>query len=161
MSVMTIKQCPSRICRDSDTEYDPSRSLFTLYPQDDHRLIYQKYRSDAGLSAEKKSYAGYFVNLHKLGKSTNKLQVQYTDSQSIVNTEQIADSTSLVFDSRFESGNLFAAFRIKEKEYDLVLQNDINSRGNTQWFFFSVRNTRKGDIVKFNLVNLVKVMLLT
>ena len=43
-----------------------------------------------------------------------------------------------------------------QSEYDLILQNDINSKGNTQWFFFSVANTRKGQTVKFNIVNLVK-----
>ncbi|EAS06330.2 zinc carboxypeptidase family protein (macronuclear) [Tetrahymena thermophila SB210] len=62
----------------------------------------------------------------------------------------------LKFDSNFESGNLFAAFKISEKEYDLVLQNDINSKGNTQWFFFSVRNMIKNQMVKFNIVNFLK-----
>lgn len=42
------------------------------------------------------------------------------------------------------------------KEYVLVLQNDINTVGNTQWFFFSVSNMKKGQSVKFNLVNMVK-----
>jgi len=28
--------------------------------------------------------------------------------------------------------------KINENEYDLVLQNDINSKGYTQWFYFSV-----------------------
>ena len=65
------------------------------------------------------------------------------------------DPKSLVFDSAFESGNLFAAFRVKENEYDLILQNDINTKGNTQWFFFSVGNTVKNTVVKFNIVNLV------
>lgn len=41
-----------------------------------------------------------------------------------------ADST-LVFESRFESGNLQLAHKQSESEYDLVLQNDINSKGHT------------------------------
>lgn len=51
----------------------------------------------------------------------------------------------LTFDSNFESGNLFVVFRtgilaysIEKYKYDLVLNNDINSKGSTQWFFFSV-----------------------
>lgn len=45
---------------------------------------------------------------------------------------------------------------MNEAEYDLVLQNDINTNGNTQWFFFRIGNTRKGQRVKFNLLNLAK-----
>ena len=41
-------------------------------------------------------------------------------------------------------------------EYDLILQNDINTKGNTQWFFFSVKNVPKNTVVKFNLVNMSK-----
>ncbi|KAL4501729.1 hypothetical protein ABPG72_018780 [Tetrahymena utriculariae] len=81
-------------------------------------------------------------------------------SQQLPQTIQRQKSNSkpgdLKFDSNFESGNLFAAFKISEKEYDLVLQNDINSKGNTQWFFFSVRNMIKNQMVKFNLVNFLK-----
>ena len=41
-------------------------------------------------------------------------------------------------------------------EYDLILSPDVNTRGHTQWFYFSVSNTRRGVPVKFNVVNLVK-----
>ena len=41
------------------------------------------------------------------------------------------DDKTLVFESRFESGNLLAAIKVSENEYDLVLQNDINTNGNT------------------------------
>jgi hypothetical protein len=37
--------------------------------------------------------------------------------------------SSLIFDSRFESGNLAAVIRVSEREYDLVLQNDVNTQG--------------------------------
>ncbi len=33
------------------------------------------------------------------------------------------------FDSLFESGNLAAAIEISENEYDLILQNDVNTQG--------------------------------
>ena len=36
------------------------------------------------------------------------------------------------------------------------MQNDINSKGHTQWFFFRVRNTHKGASVKFNILNYSK-----
>ena len=63
---------------------------------------------------------------------------------------------TLIFESRFETGNLLAAMKISNGEYDLVLQNDINTNGHTQWFFFRVSNTFKGQTVKFNILNLAK-----
>lgn len=66
------------------------------------------------------------------------------------------EDLTLVFESRFESGNLWMAFKVSEQEYDLVLQNDVNTRGHTQWFYFRVLNTRKDLNVKFNIINLCK-----
>lgn len=63
------------------------------------------------------------------------MNVEYSKSSTI--------SNELKFDSNFESGNLFSAYKINDYEYDLILQNDINTKGNTQWFFFSVSSTKK------------------
>lgn len=52
------------------------------------------------------------------------------------------DST-LVFESRFETGNLRRAIQVYEFEYDLILKPDVNTKGHTQWYYFSVR-TRGG-----------------
>ena len=41
------------------------------------------------------------------------------------------DDKTLVFESRFETGNLLAAMKVSDNEYDLVLQNDINTNGHT------------------------------
>ena len=43
-----------------------------------------------------------------------------------------------------------------DNEYDLVLRPDINTKGHTQWFYFSVANTQRGKPVKFNILNLMK-----
>lgn len=53
------------------------------------------------------------------------------------------DDRTLVFESRFESGNLRRAVQVYEYEYDLILKPDVNTRGHTQWFYFSVANTRR------------------
>lgn len=53
------------------------------------------------------------------------------------------DDRTLVFESRFESGNLRRAVQVYEHEYDLILKPDVNTRGHTQWFYFSVSNTRR------------------
>lgn len=41
-------------------------------------------------------------------------------------------------------------------EYDLILKPDINTSGHTQWFYFCVQNTRRGQKYKFNIINLLK-----
>jgi hypothetical protein len=49
---------------------------------------------------------------------------------------------TLVFESRFESGNLRRAVRVGPSEYDLELSPDFNTRGHTQWYFFAIEVTR-------------------
>ena len=66
------------------------------------------------------------------------------------------DDCTLVFESRFESGNLRRAVQVYEFEYDLILKPDYNTRGNTQWYYFSVENTRAGKLYRFNLINMMK-----
>ena len=34
------------------------------------------------------------------------------------------------------------------------MQNDINTKGNNQWFFFNCKNVPKNTTVKFNIVNM-------
>ena len=64
---------------------------------------------------------------------------------------------TLIFESRFESGNLLAAFKTEEENsYQLYLQNDTNTTGYIQWFFFSVSNTTKGKKINFNIINLLR-----
>jgi hypothetical protein len=52
------------------------------------------------------------------------------DSESLHNT--------LKFDSVFESGNLAIAIKVSDTEYNCLLQNDINTNGHTQWFYFKI-----------------------
>ncbi len=44
-----------------------------------------------------------------------------------------------LFPSRFESGNLRKAIRIRDREYNLILNPDVNSRQQHQWFYFQVQ----------------------
>jgi hypothetical protein len=64
--------------------------------------------------------------------------------------------TTLIFESRFESGNLLASFKISENNYHLIVQNDTNTNGYSQWFFFKVSNVKKGTNARFNILNLMK-----
>ena len=79
----------------------------------------------------------------------NKLKSYYTLKNKNDNT--------LIFESRFESGNLLCAFRTEdENSYQLYLQNDTNTTGYIQWFFFRVSNTKKGRKVNFNIINMLR-----
>jgi hypothetical protein len=60
--------------------------------------------------------------------------------------KNLADDESentLEFDSVFESGNLAIALKVSDIEYNLLLQNDINTNGHTQWFYFKVKSNLK------------------
>ncbi len=41
------------------------------------------------------------------------------------------EDQTLVFESRFESGNLFSVVKIDDEDYNLLLQNDVNTSGHT------------------------------
>jgi hypothetical protein len=71
-------------------------------------------------------------------------------------TPSSRDDSTLVFESRFESGNLRTAFQVSEQEYDLTIRPDFNTTHHTQTYYFSVRNTRRNKVYKFNMINFVK-----
>lgn len=50
----------------------------------------------------------------------------------------------MFFNSRFESGNLREVEKINDLEYNLYLNFDFNTLNYTQWYYFSVRNVKKG-----------------
>ncbi|XP_067406857.1 cytosolic carboxypeptidase 2 [Emydura macquarii macquarii] len=66
------------------------------------------------------------------------------------------EDTTLLFESRFESGNLQKAVRVGPFEYELTLRTDLYTSKHTQWFYFRVQNTRKGVTYRFTIVNLMK-----
>ena len=96
---------------------------------------------------------------HNNSSELNDLESNNNDKTIILNTiyggirpyYKLRDDKdeTLIFESRFESGNLLCAFKIEEDNYQLYLQNDTNTTGYIQWFFFRVSNTRKGKKNKF------------
>jgi len=63
---------------------------------------------------------------------------------------------TLVFESRFESGNLRRAVHVPPYEYDLSLRTDVYTNGYTQWFYFAITNMRKDIEYTINITNLYK-----
>lgn len=71
---------------------------------------------------------------------------QNAQKQGDVNVYRLKDyeDKTLLIESRFESGNLYLAQKVSDSEYNCMMQNDINTSGHTQWFYFRVMNTRAG-----------------
>ncbi|VUZ39806.1 unnamed protein product, partial [Hymenolepis diminuta] len=66
------------------------------------------------------------------------------------------DEGELIFESRFESGNLRQAKRIGTYEYELVLTPDLVTESHLQWFFFQVAGARSGIEYTFRIINFLK-----
>lgn len=99
------------------------------------------------MSPQEKDVLEYFKNkssMSKKPKSHSKIYLASTES-------------TLLFNSKFESGNLDQAYRITDTDYSLYLKPDThNETHQTQWFYFSVRNVSKGQKVVFTIKNLIK-----
>lgn len=48
------------------------------------------------------------------------------------------------------------AVQINDNEYDLFLRVDTNTIGYTGWFYFEVKNTKRNQKAKFNILNMSK-----
>ena len=72
----------------------------------------------------------------------------------------ISNEDAILFESHFECGNLqlvYLSKYIPEKKiqnYQLFLNDDTNSNGYTQWFFFRISNCKKGKKINLNIMNL-------
>jgi hypothetical protein len=122
---------------------------------DEHNQKTQELQKSLGLSAAvKKEIEGapdydkaMYANM-PLYPKTKTLPEEYTLVIPLENT--------LRFDSKFESGNLRKAVKICDDEYILLQDYDVDTKGHTQWFYFSVRNEKAGHKVRFSIVNLMK-----
>ncbi|XP_040293939.1 cytosolic carboxypeptidase 2-like isoform X1 [Bufo bufo] len=66
-----------------------------------------------------------------------------------------SDNT-LVFESRFESGNLQKVVKIGDYDYQLILRTDLYTDRHTQWYYFRVKNTKAGIPYRFTIINFRK-----
>ena len=99
-----------------------------------------------------------YIDLKKIAKSNARLPRALPTSGALepYYVVKSAEDKTLVFESRFESGNLAVAAKVSDVEYNLILQNDTNSNGHTQWFYFRVSNTTANLKVTFSLLNFGK-----
>ena len=84
------------------------------------------------------------------------LKPWYLPYKASTNNSKPIDDDVLIFESRFESGNLKKAIQVDRSEYELVLKPDYNTKNFTQWFYFQISNTRKYREYTFHIINFVK-----
>lgn len=64
---------------------------------------------------------------------------------------------TLIFESRFESGNLRRVVKLTEPHsYNLILKYDHDTTTYTQWFYFKMQNVKRDIRYKLTIINLVK-----
>ena len=102
------------------------------------------------------SYAGRYISMNQIvnmqQEDCNELREMDLGSKEEV--ERMFGKGSM-FASNFEGGNLYKAFEVGPDQFDLILENDTNTKGYNQWFFFMVMSFDRGSTVKLNVVNLV------
>ncbi|CAG9326951.1 unnamed protein product [Blepharisma stoltei] len=65
------------------------------------------------------------------------------------------DQTTLIFDSKFESGNLDKVIKLSDFEYKLFIRSDTETSRHNHWYYFSVKNFRP-ITVTFRIENMLK-----
>ncbi|XP_063106598.1 cytosolic carboxypeptidase 3 isoform X3 [Cavia porcellus] len=63
---------------------------------------------------------------------------------------------TLMFEARFESGNLQKVVKVAEYEYQLTVRPDLFTNKHTQWYYFQVTNTQAEMVYRFTIVNFIK-----
>ncbi|XP_048642603.1 LOW QUALITY PROTEIN: cytosolic carboxypeptidase 3 [Marmota marmota marmota] len=63
---------------------------------------------------------------------------------------------TLMFEARFESGNLQKVVKVAEYEYQLTVRPDLFTNKHTQWYYFQVSNTQAETVYRFTIVNFTK-----
>ncbi|CAD8120249.1 unnamed protein product [Paramecium sonneborni] len=138
----------------AETIQQEERTLLEYFEENKQNLIYKRF-DQLDLSKRSPNERTYFSTLFANFKKQYP-RVYFRGDPLFDQKLMPCQPDQLKFDSNFESGNLFCAFKRAENVYDLILQNDINTRGNTQWFFFSVTGAKAGQTVQFNLLNHLK-----
>nr|CAD7446171.1 unnamed protein product [Timema bartmani] len=89
-------------------------------------------------------------------------QTKHSATRSLSNDDEsrlgrkVPSVDTLLFESRFESGNLRKVLQVASKEYDLILMPDVNSCRHHQWFYFEVSNMESKTPYQFNIINCEK-----
>lgn len=79
----------------------------------------------------------YYINMPQFSRSA------VGGAKFLTNCHPVDEGyTGLMFESRFESGNLAKAVRITPTYYELYLRPDLYTNRSKQWFYFRVSGTK-------------------
>ena len=160
-------------------DYIPDKNILPYNYKENMKDIYINSYINMSNVASRLIYAR--TPLNKEGNYTidniiNLNQI-YSDKKRIFNNNISKINSSfeniINFESNFECGNLQFVYLINSQEditeekkssnnfsennnnntYQLFLQNDTNTRGYSQWFFFKISNGKKGQKIKLNIMN--------
>ncbi|XP_023289899.1 cytosolic carboxypeptidase 2 [Orussus abietinus] len=76
--------------------------------------------------------------------------------QVVPQVENPPPGSDLLFESRFESGNLGKVIKITDTYYQLHLRRDLYTQRHMQWYYFRISNTRSRTIYRLSIVNFCK-----
>lgn len=140
------------IVYDSDAEiiYDSRDDCFSTQPKKERRLLMRQLLLQRKEIWEKRRMKVEneltFEELKELDRARarfpQKLIPHYTPKTRLL----LPKKTPLLFSSHFECGNLRRAVLTADDEYELQLHPDSGARSYSQWFYFCVRNRRKGKV---------------
>ena len=100
-----------------------------------------------------------YKNISNNQENNNNLETNEFNQMNLIKKANFDSKKTLIFESKFESGNLQLAYLVDSENYDkyqLFLHNDTNTLGYTQWFFYRVTNTQKNKKVNFKIMNCLR-----
>ncbi|XP_053319748.1 cytosolic carboxypeptidase 4 [Spea bombifrons] len=98
-----------------------------------------------------------FEDIERYLKPGDLLNRVVFDLNNPSTSESLENINSLKFFSKFESGNLRKVIQVREFEYDLIMNADVNTNQHHQWFYFEVSSMRANVPYRFNVINCEKV----
>lgn len=133
--------------------------LSAVLCRSEHNIVYRGFRPQDSLSLHeafsKKGPYPFKQPPHSLYMLIEVMRKRYRHGQRTVGTAAGFGDETCEFDSCFEGGNLDVAAKAGEREYDLYMRTDSNTRGHRQWFYFAVKAREKGR-VRFSVLNFTK-----
>lgn len=134
---------------EEESDEEERRSVFTTMYKDCERVYQKKKSMGTSWLGNREYFASVFVDPGSIARTEGSI---FKEPPRI----RPPKKQECCFDSDFESGNLYSTYKVDKNEYDLILQNDINTKGNTQWFYFRITNIPSKTKIKINIVNMLK-----
>jgi predicted MPP superfamily phosphohydrolase len=135
---------PYPLYYDSDFDYPSSKTcVYSGYKPEDSFEFHSVFSVSEDSYPFDFSQPSITAYLRKKGKKPSQVEPSFSEDV-------------LIFDSKFECGNLDHVEMINKNEYDLYMRLDTNTDGHMHWFYFSVSGLQGRRLVKFNIVNFTR-----